>query len=277
MIHKNDILTTVTPTWLEEMDFVSSSATRKTDDVLEYQFWQSIAPIYSKDYNLNNHTHLIVEKILSLLEPNQRVLEIGGGSGNFTIHLAPRCESIYSIDLSLDMIQAMHVNLDQHGISNVFPCWGKFEDIDAESTFDYVISINSLYRIQDISTALQKIYDLGRKGFILVRTLQRSPFFQMYADLQMHYQGCQDYKLLPLELWNLGIHANVEYVEYKQKKSFHQLEDVYSKIISDIGVDAYTTHKKAIHQYIETHIEKGSDTLLWNTSCAAVFIYYIKR
>lgn len=277
MASSNDLLTCVNTTWLKKMDFENPLNKRKTDDSVETKFWQCIAGSYTKDYNINDRTTLVADKLKSLIFPAHSVLEIGAGSGNFTIKLADYCRKVYCVDFSLDMIQAMHANLEHHNIHNVFPTWGKFEDITSTEQFDYVVSINSLYRIQDISAILSKINDLSRKGFIIVRTIQRSPFFKLYLDLHLEHQWCQDYKLIPLELWNLGINANVEYVEYSYKKAYPNLDEIIQQIITDIGVETYNKNQSRILDYITKHIEENSNNLLWEIPCATVFVYYMKN
>ncbi|WOB47042.1 class I SAM-dependent methyltransferase [Veillonella atypica] len=276
MASQNNLLICVNSTWLKKMDFNNPVNKRKTDDTVESKFWQNIANRYTKDFNINSHTTLVADKIKSLISPAHSMLEIGAGSGNFTIKLAEHCKSIYCVDFSLDMICAMHTNLEKHNIHNVFPTWGKFENITSTKQFDYVLSVNSLYRIQDISAALSKINDLSKVGFIIVRTIQRSPFFKLYEQLNLDYYCCQDYKLLPLELWNLGINANVEYVEYTKKIVYTNLDEIINQILLEIGAETYNHNITRIQDYINSHIQEGTNAIVWNTDCTAVFMYYFK-
>ena len=54
---------------------------RKSNDAVEQAFWDKIAPLYTKEYNLNNDTDLLKEKMLAKIDNGGSVLEIGPGTG----------------------------------------------------------------------------------------------------------------------------------------------------------------------------------------------------
>ena len=61
---------------------------RKFNDQAENDFWVRLAPRYTQEYNLNHDTGLIADKLAGLLGRNKTILEIGCGSGNFTLLMA---------------------------------------------------------------------------------------------------------------------------------------------------------------------------------------------
>jgi len=60
------------------------------------------------------------------IQPTDRILEIGTGSGYLTACLAQLGQSVHSVDLYEDFIEQARTRLQQHGISNV-----SFEQADA--------------------------------------------------------------------------------------------------------------------------------------------------
>ena len=64
--------------WQETMGWNSiESDDRKSNDAVEQAFWDKIAPLYTKEYNLNNDTDLLKEKMLAKIDNGGSVLEIG--------------------------------------------------------------------------------------------------------------------------------------------------------------------------------------------------------
>lgn len=80
MASSNDLLTCVNTIWLKKMDFENPLNKRKIDDSIETKFWQNITSKYTKDYNINDRTTLVADKLKSLISPAHSVLEIGAGS-----------------------------------------------------------------------------------------------------------------------------------------------------------------------------------------------------
>ena len=55
---------------------------RKFNDEIERSFWIKLAPYYIKNYNLNNDTDKIANKLYQLVGKGKSILEIGCGTGN---------------------------------------------------------------------------------------------------------------------------------------------------------------------------------------------------
>lgn len=227
--------------WQETLGWndTGNTGNRKFNDQAESDFWVRLAPRYTQEYNLNHDTSLIADKLARLLGNDKTVLEIGCGSGNFTALMARYSRSILGLDFSPAMLAVLEERRLAEGIGNIRTQAGKWEDFTTETVFDYIVSVNSLYRIRDMQSALLKMHAYSRCGFIIVRTIQSPFFYKLYRDCGLDCAECLDYQLLPLLLWRNGLQANVEFLTYPKKKHFLNLADVSQEMQADLTAQIF--------------------------------------
>ncbi|WP_293718804.1 class I SAM-dependent methyltransferase [uncultured Phascolarctobacterium sp.] len=232
---------------------------RKFDDQAESDFWVKLAPHYTEEYNLNHDTPLIAQRLHQLLGSGHSILEIGCGSGNFTALMARYSKSILGLDFSPAMLTVLQQRLLAEGIGNVQTHTGKWEDFTTDAAFDYIVSVNSLYRIRDMAAALHKMNAYSRRGFIIVRTIQRPFFYRLYRNCGLDCAECLDYQLLPLLLWQQGIQADVEFLNYTKDRSFNDLETVVQEMRNDLGSEVFTSQRDKLLSALEQQAAPVSD------------------
>ena len=96
-----------------------------------YDFQWSIDPGYRK--GLRKLVELVVEK-------NDRVLDVGCGTGSATVVAAPRAKEVVGIDLSPHMIELAEDKARKKCISNTCLFASSVEDYRPDEAFDKVIS-----------------------------------------------------------------------------------------------------------------------------------------
>lgn len=89
---------------------------------------------------------------------------MGCGSGNFTLLMAQYSQQILGLDFSPAMLAVLEERRLAEGIGNIRTQAGKWEDFTTDAVFDYIVSVNSHYRIRDIKSALLKIARLQYPG-----------------------------------------------------------------------------------------------------------------
>jgi ubiquinone/menaquinone biosynthesis C-methylase UbiE len=112
------------------------------------------------------------ELIISLLKPQQgdKILDVGCGTGVFTVDILELEAVVFGIDISLPMLTRAGEKLAGYPF---FKALGTMSCLPfADSTFDKVVSITALEFIEDGRKALQELFRVTKKGgSILVATL----------------------------------------------------------------------------------------------------------
>lgn len=275
MLKLNDIV--LNNIWQAEMGWDKyDSGSRKFNDEVELAFWDKLAPSYTQNNNLYNECPLLGEKIKELIGSDKNIIEIGCGTGNFTVPLAKYSKTVFALDFSLAMLYELQKKLNYENLSNVQIVQGKWEDVELPFSADYVVSVNSLYRIYDIQQALTKIINFCQQGFVIVRTIQRPFFHKLYTDSGLTFKECLDYKILPLILWNNKINANVNFVKHKKTKQYSSMTEVHQEIIDDLGESVFRQKFKDLEEQLLNHVQQKDDKLLFTAERITVIIDYHK-
>ena len=214
------------------------------------------------------------EKIFSLVGENSSVLDLGCGSGNFTIPLTSHCREILALDFSPAMLDQLTLKLREKDISNVRTVCSKWEDFSEPWDADYVLAVNSLYRVCYMREALKKIALYGRKGFVIVRTLLKPLMYSIYEDLGLNYKRNNDYMLMPLMLWDMGIHANVEFMEYNRDKTYDTWKTAEAEMIRDLGELSYMNFNNQLEEKFLHTAEKGENGYLYHSRRVVQVVWY---
>lgn len=250
---------------------------RKFDDAAELAFWERIAPTYSQKRNLYREVPGLKERIAELIAPNQKILEIGCGSGNFTIPLAQDAKEILALDFSPAMLKQLALNIKKQEIKNIRMVCSKWEDYTEDYDADFVVSVNSLYRVCYMRRELAKIALYGRKGFVLIRTLIRPFFHKIYKDLGIQYKYSNDHMLIPMMLWDMGIQAEVSFFKHTRKKVYSAWEEVEKEYKDDLGELAYMNFSDQLQDNFYQSAEKTSEGYVYNSEAIIELISYVKE
>ncbi len=146
----------------------------------DLKFWNKTAHLYTKFMKNNDIIYNdIINKIINLFD-NKEVLEIGCGTGQFSIELSKVSKNYIASDYSLNMINEFKKNYNDNKINFMV------EDITnlsfSDNTFDIVLIPNVLHVIKGYNTALNEAYRvLKPNGILIVPTFiydYKMPFYR---------------------------------------------------------------------------------------------------
>jgi ubiquinone/menaquinone biosynthesis C-methylase UbiE len=98
------------------------------------------------------------------------VVDIGAGTGQFTVSVAPSCARVIAVDVSPVMLQALRAKLDRHGLTNVEIVQAGFLTYEhVGERADFVYSRYALHHLPDAwkVVALARLRRVLRPGGVL--------------------------------------------------------------------------------------------------------------
>lgn len=166
--------------WQEGMkDWHGQMPERMVDDQLEEQFWaQSIKrkkngtdrSLCCKDFSRNKKKNI---------QPEDSVLEIGPGWGNYTFPLAENVRQLTCVDSSDSILSYLQNCMqDQQHVSYIHAKWESLAENEV-AAHDIVIGVNCFYRMYEIKSALYQMNRLAKKRAIIGMTT---------GPIQPHYE-----------------------------------------------------------------------------------------
>lgn len=193
------------------------AACHKEREESDDEVWQRLALWYDTWVQQNDYVELILPRLLQRVGSTARVLEIGPGSGAFTLPLASNVEEIVAFEPSSAMRQILAQNLTKAGITNVRLVPSRFEDelIEMDRSFDLALASHSLYNMKSINAVIRGLVSLARHVFIVIGSGEQRKW---YRRLHRRFTGkdrlsSPHFQHFYAVLLEMGIYADVEIIK----------------------------------------------------------------
>jgi ubiquinone/menaquinone biosynthesis C-methylase UbiE len=118
----------------------------------ERKFWNKIARIYDSwiEKAFEDQYKVFRVKIRSHVQPTDVVLELGTGTGDIALHVAPYCKNVVGIDIAPEMIAIANRKKSEQNHDNISFQEGDAYDLPfAGDSFDKVICCNALQTMKE--------------------------------------------------------------------------------------------------------------------------------
>ena len=120
--------------------------------------------------------------------PGDRVLDVGAGTGQQTLRLAPAVRSVLAVDASEESLTA----LAERAPGNVRTRAGRFDDLalaPCDRRFARIVSCYALYYVEDAPRAIARLHELLEPGGVLFFC---GPSFENNGELRRLHWGLAD-------------------------------------------------------------------------------------
>jgi len=221
------------------------------------------------------HTERQISKVK--LSPDYSVLDIGSGVGRLSIPISKIVKNVTAVEPSQSMLACLKENIEKENARNVTYINKQWEevligvDIDPH---DVVIASGSLVMFE-MQEALAKM-DAASKGYVYLFT---SADKWMNEELWERLYGNKPlpdpiFIYLYNILYNLGIYANIEFMDSVFDQRYNSLEEAVKswKAFTNIGPDK----EAALRNYLSEKLVEAEGTLWWRPKYKSVVIWWKK-
>jgi ubiquinone/menaquinone biosynthesis C-methylase UbiE len=125
----------------------------------EARLWDSLAKRYDRIVRVFDSSYDAVREMLEEdLQGRARVLEVGAGTGQFTLDLARVASSVLATDVAPDMVARLRFRLREADAFNVRSAVMSATELDApDGSFDAAFCANALHVMEDPRRALREL------------------------------------------------------------------------------------------------------------------------
>ena len=118
---------------------------------------------------------LVMAELEIATRPNYKVLELGAGTGRFTIPIARKAREITAVDISPEMLGLLEKKAESEGLGNITALIGDMCKMEIPGKFDLIVSFSALEYIADLHGFIRKVAALlAPGGRIYFTTAHRS-------------------------------------------------------------------------------------------------------
>ena len=204
---------------------------RRTSSKRDTGFWDTRAASFSGDRGNFGYA----DRFLSIMqpEPHWTVLDMGCGGGTLAIPLAKRVSSVTAVDISKEMLARVRARCEDEGITNVRTLEGRWEDDWTRAGIgisDVAIASRSMV-VRDLRSALFKLDRAARRRVYVATIVGDGPFDRRLFEAigRPLDTGC-DYIYNYNMLYQMGILANVAFIEESRRKTYESFEEAYASV-----------------------------------------------
>ncbi|MEJ5285276.1 MAG: methyltransferase domain-containing protein [Brevinematales bacterium] len=152
------------------------------------KFYDDFASYYDQEQESENfrfvrvpEQELILSYINKVLKKTDSVLEIGAGTGRFTLEAAPLVKEITALDISGKMLEKLNEKATSKNIKNIELVSGDFLEVQFNKKFDVVMSFSAIEYIKDSEALFSKISTLTNENGSLLITTAHDTFFRWWG------------------------------------------------------------------------------------------------
>jgi SAM-dependent methyltransferase len=194
---------------------------------LDTSLWDRIADRYGRIVAGSAERDPFLHRVMELVDPDTTVIDVGAGSGRFTLALAPHVHEVVAIDPSEGMLAVLEGELARQQIDNVRTMHGRLEDVD-DVTGDVVICSFVVPFIADLAGFARGLSALGRRRVLIYMNAVSGDF--LTEPFWRHFHGrarrpAPSYLDAAAVLEELGLQVDVEVVGAPLATRFPTMDD----------------------------------------------------
>jgi SAM-dependent methyltransferase len=210
--------------------------------------------------------------------PQTTVLDVGAGTGRFTLALAPLVQHVTAVEPSAAMLDYLRQDMSEQGLNNISIVQTTWEDAPGNLSADMVICSHVLYPIMDIVPFLAKLQAAAQRACYLY--LRANHIDALTAHLWRHFHG--DERCLPpgyihaLDvLFEMGIYADVEIVKLPVSMRFPSLDVAVNELLEQLILPGDEQTRTQLRKLLEDWLVERDGMLVppvEETICAIIKI-----
>lgn len=133
------------------------------------RFWNFIAPRYARKAVPDQAAYETkLARTDGHLEPHDRVLEIGCGTGTTALHHAPRVAHVLATDISPRMIEIARQKAEAAAIDNVSFEVSSIDALDTSARYDVILAHSILHLVADVPRTLRQLRRMLKPNGLLI-------------------------------------------------------------------------------------------------------------
>jgi ubiquinone/menaquinone biosynthesis C-methylase UbiE len=149
-------------------------------------FYDALAPIYDREQDSEGQRALrkqekerVLKAISTWVGPGSQVLEIGAGTGRFTLPLARSAAVVTAVDTSREMLAVLERKAAHAGVVNIAKVHADIRTVAGYSGLDAIFAISCLEYVPDLAELFVHIRRMLKPGGILYLTIARRSLLRL--------------------------------------------------------------------------------------------------
>lgn len=215
--------------------------------------------------------------ILSKMNPDATVLDIGAGTGDWAGLLAPHVRRVTAVEPSPSMIRVMRESLDEEGITNVDIVQGAWPDVAVDS-HDYSLCSHAMYGYPDLPAFIRRMAASTRDTCFLL--LRATSLNGVRSEAAQHIWGqpldSPNFTIAYNILLQMGIfpHVQMEDTGLWKSRTSGSLEEALRSMKRFLGLNAISEHDAYLLDLLKRRLSLKNGRYIWPPEVRSALVYW---
>ena len=264
--------------WRELVEMKVESHRRKMQESGQSDPWAHRAHAFKEGVNRRwEQADSSREFIISQIDTNSTLLDIGAGTGAWASLLSPYAKHVTAVEPSDSMIAVMRESLATENITNVSIVQGAWPDVFVEP-HDFSLCSHAMYGYPDLAAfVLRMVACTQRMCFLLLRAPSLD---SVRAEAARNIWGqpldSPSFTIAYNILIQMGIYANVlmEDTGFWKPKTSDSLEEAFLKMKGYLGIADSCEHDAYLMGLLRRRLQYRCGKYVWPPDVRSALVYW---
>ncbi len=265
--------------WEELSEIQSKSFSRKKvhqDD----DFWKDKAKHFQEMVKRrwskpDSSRDFIVEALKE--NPDSTLLDIGAGTGAWSLYLAPYAKGITALEPSEAMAGILKDQLEETGTGNISIVKENWPGIDIKK-HDYILASHSMYGEADFTAFINKMNETARKTcFLVIRVLFKDAVMAKASEKIMGQPfDSPNFQVAYNALLDMGIYPSVlmEKGESWEPWTNDSMDDALEDIKNRLDLTDTAAHDDYLLTLLKSELTEKDGKVVWPSGNSSALVYW---
>jgi SAM-dependent methyltransferase len=218
----------------------------------------------------------LLEFVKQGLKPEDIVLDIGAGTGRWTIPLAGVVSRVTAVEPSKAMSDILISNAVEAGVAGKIKLIPDTWESATVKKHDVVICFHAMYMSADFKAFIHKIESHARKYCYL--GIRHFPIDGIIQELALKIHGSRhdspNFIVAYNALYQLGIYANVSMEDLRQTWTDPTLEDAFARAKRHLNLSDDSTYDELVRTTLEHRLIFQDNVFRWPDSMSTALVWW---
>lgn len=228
-------------------------------------FWDRRARGYHRSTRQTALNDPFFRRVSSEVTPRTSVLDVGAGTGRFSLALAPLVRHVTAVEPNASMLDFLRQDAQEAGFSNISYVQATWQDAPDDLHADAVICSHVLYPLRDIEAFLAKLLKATDSACYIYH--RATSIDSLTAPLWRHFHGDERQEPPPYiavldVLFEMGIYADVEIVRIPPSLRYPSLDVAVQELQEQLILPADERTAQELRSLLQGWLVEGDGLLM---------------